>query len=128
MLWLFALLGFPQKTGLISWNHILDVDKSIRAPSSLHQFKGVLNKVTNVLAESLMIVDPISAVQILLFEQVEYREKLAIVGDQGLTHIVGTFDQLDQSLESSAHHIIPPTVKSQFDGYDQLWNDRQDFL
>jgi len=128
MSWLSALLGFPQKTGLISWNHILDVDKGIRAPSSLHQLKGVLNKVTNVLAESLMIVDPIPAVQILLFEQVEHWEKLAIVGYQGLTYIVGTLDQLDQSLESSAHHIIPPSVKSQFDGYDQLGDDWQDFL
>jgi len=128
MSWLSALLGFSQKTGLISWNHILDVDKGIRAPSSLHQLKGVLNKVTNVLAESLMIVDPIPAVQILLFEQVEHWEKLAIVGYQGLTYIVGTLDQLDQSLEGSAHHIIPPSVKSQFDGYDQLGDDWQDFL
>lgn len=123
-----AALGFPQKAGLVGWNHILDVDKGIRASSSLHQFKGVLNKVANVLAESLMVVDPISAVQILLFEQVEDGEKLAIIGDQGLTHIVCTLDQLDQSLEGSAHHPIPPSVKSQFDGYDQLGDDGQDFL
>merc|ERR1719336_1917557 len=75
-----------------------------------------------------MVVDSISAVQILLLEQVEDGEELAVIGNQGLTHIVGTLYQLYQSLESPAHHIIPPSVKSQFDGYDQLRDDRQDFL
>ena len=66
-------LSLFQNARLIGRNHVFDVDEGIRSSSFLQDFKCFLYQVPDILVVSLVVVNAVSGVEIVIFENVEYR-------------------------------------------------------
>ena len=51
-----------QDARLVGWDHVLDVDESIRTSALLQNLQGLLDEVSNVLVEPLVVVDAVAGV------------------------------------------------------------------
>ena len=70
------MLRLLQNARLISRNHVLDIDESIRSASLLQDLEGLLNQVADVLMVPLVVVNAVPCVQVVVLEYVEYGQEL----------------------------------------------------
>ena len=56
---------------LISRHHVFDVDEGVRSAVRLKCLQGLLNKISNIFSSLLAVVDTISLVDVLVFEDVQ---------------------------------------------------------
>ena len=71
----------------------------------LEELEGLDNKVAQVLALALGVVDLVALVQVLGLEQVHDRQDLAVVGHEGLTDGVAAKHEALQDVEGDGDHI-----------------------
>lgn len=64
--------GSIENAGLVSGDHVLDVDESIFATVSLKHLEGLLDKVTNVETLALRVVNLVTQVGVNLLEEVHH--------------------------------------------------------
>lgn len=72
---------------------------------------------------SLRVVDVVTQVSIIIFEDVENWENLSVVGDQGFTNHISTQDKSLESFEHNSDNIWLSGVQSSFDWNDELRNN-----
>merc|ERR1711957_506366 len=73
-------------TRLACGNHVLDVDEGVLATMRLKDLEGLIDELTQVLSLALCIVDGLANVQIVVLEDVEYRQNLSVIRDQRLAN------------------------------------------
>jgi hypothetical protein len=77
----------------------------------LEEFKGLLDKVTEVEALSLAVVDPVAQVGVALLEEVHNGQDLSVVGNEGLTDGIGAGHEGLQDFESDGDDLAVAGVK-----------------
>ena len=57
------MLGGPlDDARLVGWNHVLDVYEGVRAPALFQHLQRLLDEVSDVLVEPLVVVNAVAAV------------------------------------------------------------------
>ena len=74
-----------KDAALIGRDHVLNVDERVFATVLLEQFKGALDKVSEVDRLPLGVVDLVTDVVVLRLVQVEDGEDLPVVGDESFS-------------------------------------------
>ena len=69
-----------EHTALISGNHILDIDEGIFTSGLFKEFKGFHNQISQIESFPLVVLDFISDVLVIVAEDVENWQYLAIIG------------------------------------------------
>lgn len=64
---------------LVGWHHVFDVNESIRSSVRLEGFQSFLDQVADIFTSLLAVVDTISFVDVLVFEDVEDGKNLSVV-------------------------------------------------
>ena len=77
----------------ICWDHVFNVNECIFSSMNFKHFKSRLNQVSKILSFSLAVVDLVSEVLVLNFEEVEDREDLSVVGHESLANGVRAGDE-----------------------------------
>jgi len=89
-----------EYTTLIGRDHIFNVNESIFSSMDFEHFKSLLDQISQVLPLSLAVVDLVSEVLIFNFEEVEHRQDLSVVGNEGLANGVRAGDEGLQDFQS----------------------------
>ena len=110
-----------EHAALIGGHHIFDVDESIFSAVLLEQFESVLDEVSENEGLALAVLDLVAQVHVAVFEQVEDRQDLSIVGHEGLTDGVGAEHQLLQDLQSNGDDLLVAGVQSGYIKFELNW-------
>jgi hypothetical protein len=78
--------GSVKDATLVSWNHVLNVDKGVLSSSLLQQLKGLSYEVTKVQSLSLAVLDLVANTCVVISKDVEDGKYLSVVGDKGLAN------------------------------------------
>lgn len=98
------------------------------APAPLKRLQSFVDEVTNILSLLLPVVNLITAVKVLLFENVEYRKDLPVVWHERFADELLRVYQLLQDLQSNADNHRISCVQRRLDWNDELRDDRENFL
>ena len=126
-----------KETALIRWDHVLNVDVGIFATISFHELKCFLNHVTDIVVILLRIVDSVTQIfcynkqmtlewwvltviymcvlTVSVSEQIHYRQYLAIVRHESLSHCLRWLDQQLDLLEGLDHNILTLSLQCTLD-------------
>ena len=99
-----------EDAGLVGWDHVLDVNESVLTSVRFETLEGLLDKVTQVLALSLRVVDLVSNVLVAVLEEVEYWEDLSVVWHESLTDGLRADNESLQHLESNGNDFWVASV------------------
>ena len=94
-----------EHAGLVSGDHVLNVNESVVSSVLLKELKGLDDEVTEVLSLSLGVVDAVTNVQVLGLEEVHDGQDLAVVWHKSLTDGVGAEDESLKDVESDGNDL-----------------------
>jgi hypothetical protein len=121
----FSVYVSVKYARFISWDHILDVDESIFSSVHLEELKGLLDKISQVEALSLTVVNLVSNVGILDLEEVHDGQDLSVVRHKGLTNGLRAGHESLQDLEGDGDDVNISGVQGSLDWDNELRNDGQ---
>jgi len=113
-------------TGLVCWDHVLDVDERILPAVCLKELQGFLNQIAEAFAFALTVLNAISKIVIHIDVDVKDGQDLAVVGDKGLADHVTRFHEVLEDLQGVAHDLLVAGVEGLLDRDDQLRHDGED--
>ena len=90
------------------------------------EFEGLLNQITEIKGFSLAVVDLITHVEVLSFEQVHDWKNLSVVWYKGFSDGVGASNKSLQDFQSDANNFWVSCVEGCLDWNDKLWNNWED--
>jgi len=114
-----------QQARFVGWDHVFNVDERVWPTVSLKCFQSFVDEITNVLSLLLPVVNAITAVKVLYFENVEYWEDLPVVWHKRFADELARVYQLLQDLQSDADNLVVSRVECRLDWDDELWDDRE---
>lgn len=114
-----------ENAGLISGNHVLDVDEGILTAVHLEELESILDEITKVGTLALAVVNLVAEVLVAGLEQVHDGQDLSVVGHKSLTNGIGAGDESLQDLQGDGNNFVVTSVQSRLDRDDQLRNDGQ---
>lgn len=100
-----------EHAALVGGDHVLNVNECIVSAVHLEQLERLHDEVTEVLAFALTVVDCVTLVQVLGFEQVHDGQNLAVVWHQGFSNGVTARDECLQDVKSSRDDITVTGVQ-----------------
>ena len=108
----FSVSGHSvEDAGLVGWDHVLDVNESILTSVRFKQLEGLLDKVTQVLAFSLRVINHVSNVLVAHLEQVHHWEDLSVVWHESLTNGLRADNESLQDLEGNGKDFWVTSVQ-----------------
>ena len=116
-----------QNAWFISWNHVLDVDKSILTTMHFKQLQCLLDQISQILMFSLAVINFVSKILVFSFEQVHNWKDLSVVRNQCFSNCVWTSYQSLQDLKSDSNDLWISCVQCCLNRDNKLWNNRKNF-
>ena len=90
----------------------------------LHQFQGLLDKVAQVECFPLGVIDPIANICVLGLVQIEHRQYLPIIWDEGLANRIRADHKSLEDLQRDSDNLWVACVQRRLDRDDQLGDHR----
>ena len=124
LLYTLRARGSQVHAALVRGHHVLDVDERVFPSVALEELQRLQHELADVAPLPLRVVDAVAQVDVLVLEDVEDVQDLAVLRHQRLAHQLGAHDHLLQELQDDAHDARVSRVERRLDRDDELRDDR----